>query len=146
MLRALVATAVMIPIGIVVLGSIPWRWSGLPLFLAFVMLGSLLGAGLGLVLGTLVRPNRINVVFSLVFTPLLFTGCSQYPWPSLARLRWFQVVTAANPMTYVSEGLRGALIPTVPHIQPWICLLVLLGSLTILLAIGTRGFYRRAVD
>ena len=145
-LRSVIATAVMIPIGILVLGSIPWRWSGLPAFLAFVLLGSLLGAGLGLVLGTLVKPNRINIVFSLVFTPLLFTGCSQYPWPSLARLRWFQVITAANPMTYVSEGLRGALIPTVPHIQPWICLVVLPGALAVLLAIGTRGFYRRAVD
>jgi ABC-2 type transport system permease protein len=145
-IRSLIATAVMIPIGILVLGSIPWRSAGLPLFIAFVVLGALLGAALGLVLGTLVKPNRINIVFSLVFTPLLFTGCSQYPWPSLARLRWFQIVTAANPMTYVSEGLRGALIPSVPHIEPWICLLVLVGSLALLLAIGTRGFYRRAVD
>jgi ABC-2 type transport system permease protein len=145
-LRSLIATAVMIPIGILVLGSVPWRWSGLPLFLVVVIAGSLLGASLGLVLGTLVKPNRINIVFSLVFTPLLFTGCSQYPWPSLARLRWFQILTAANPMTYVSEGLRGALIPSVPHIEPWICLLVLAGSLATLLAIGTRGFYRRAVD
>ncbi|HWB21679.1 MAG TPA: ABC transporter permease [Gaiellaceae bacterium] len=145
-IRSLIATAVMIPIGILVLGSIPWRAAGLPLFLAFVVLGALLGAALGLVLGTLVKPNRINIVFSLVFTPLLFTGCSQYPWPSLARLRWFQILTAANPMTYVSEGLRGALIPSVPHIEPWICLLVLAGSLALLLAVGTRGFYRRAVD
>jgi ABC-2 type transport system permease protein len=93
-----------------------------------------------------VRPNRINIVFALVFTPLLFTGCSQYPWPSLARLRWFQVVTAANPMTYVSEGLRAAMIPTVPHIQPWICLVVLPLALAALLAVGIRGFYRRAID
>ena len=35
-IRALIATAVMIPIGILVLGSIPWRWSGLPLFLVVV--------------------------------------------------------------------------------------------------------------
>ena len=62
-----------------------------------VVLGSLLGASLGLVLGTLVKPNRINIVFSLVFTPLLFTGCSQYPWPSLDKLPWFQVVTALQP-------------------------------------------------
>jgi ABC-2 type transport system permease protein len=145
-LRALIATAVMIPIGIGVLGSIPWRWSGAPLFLVVVLLGALLGAALGLVMGTLVKPNRINIVFSLVFTPLLFTGCSQYPWPSLARLRWFQVITAANPMTYVSEGMRAALNPSVPHIQPWICILVLLGSLALLLATGVRGFYRRAID
>jgi ABC-2 type transport system permease protein len=145
-LRALVATLVMIPVGVAVLGSIPWRWSGLPLFVLVVVLGALLGAGLGLVLGTLVRPNRINIVFSLVFTPLLFTGCSQYPWPSLARLRWFQVLTAANPMTYVSEGLRGALIPAVPHIRPWICIAVLLPALAALMLVGARGFYRRAID
>ncbi len=145
-LRGLIATAVMIPIGIGVLGSVPWRWGGLPLFLTIVVLGSTLGAALGLVLGTLVKPNRINIVFSLVFTPLLFTGCSQYPWPSLARLRWFQVITAANPMTYVSEGLRGALVPAVPHIAPWICLVVLPAALAGLLAVGLRGFYRRAVD
>ncbi len=144
--RAIVATAIMIPVGIVVLGSIPWRWSGVPLLLAALVLGSMLGAGLGLAMGTLVVPNRINIVFSLVFTPLLFTGCSQYPWPSLARLRWFQVVTAANPMTYVSEAMRGALVPGVPHIQPWICLVVLVGALAALMTIGVRAFYRRAID
>jgi ABC-2 type transport system permease protein len=99
-----------------------------------------------MLVGTLVQPQRINLVFSLVFTPLLFTGCSQYPWPSLSRLRWFQVVTAANPMTYVSEALRGALVPTVPHIEPWICLVVLVGSISVLMTLGVRGFYRRAID
>jgi len=146
MLRSIVATLVMIPIGIVVLGDIPWRWAGVPLLAAATLLGSLLGAALGLVMGTLVTPTRINVVFSLVFTPLLFTGCSQYPWPSLSRLRWFQVVTATNPMTYVSESMRGALVPAVPHIHPWICLLVMVGAISVLLAVGLRGFARRAVD
>ena len=145
-LRALLATTIMIPIGIVVLGSIPWRWSGFPLLVAAIVLASLLGSGIGLALGTLVPPNRINVVFSLVFTPLLFTGCSQYPWPSLARLRWFQVITAGNPMTYASETMRAALVPSVPHIAPWICLLALPGAILVLTAIGIRGFYRRAVD
>jgi ABC-2 type transport system permease protein len=145
-LRAIVATAVMIPVGVLVLGSIPWRWSGVPLLVVALVLGSMLGAGLGLVMGTLVVPQRINIVFALVFTPLLFTGCSQYPWPSLARLRWFQVVTAINPMTYVSEAMRGALVPTVPHIHPWICLVALIGTLVALMAIGVRAFYRRAID
>ncbi len=145
-MRAIIATSIMIPVGILVLGSIPWRWSGVPLLVVVLVLGSLLGAGLGLVMGTLVVPNRINIVFSLVFTPLLFTGCSQYPWPSLSRLPWFQYVTAANPMTYVSEAMRAALVPSVPHIEPWICLLVLAGALAVLMSIGVRGFYRRAID
>jgi ABC-2 type transport system permease protein len=145
-LRSLTATLIMLPVGILILGSIPWRWEGFGLFVAGLLLGALVGAGFGLLLGTLVQPQRINLLFSLVFTPLLFTGCSQYPWPSLSSIRWFQVVTAANPMTYVSELMRGAMVPTVPHIQPWICLVVLVFSVNLLIAVGLRGFYRRAID
>jgi len=146
LMRSFAATLIMIPIGILILGSIPWRWSGFPLFLAGLVLGALVGAGFGLLMGTLVQPQRITLLFSLVFTPLLFTGCSQYPWPKLDRLRWFQVITAGNPMTYVSESLRGALVPGVPHIRPWICLVVLVFSVCVLLTVGIRGFYRRAID
>jgi ABC-2 type transport system permease protein len=49
-------------------------------------------------------------------------------------------------MTYVSESMRAALVPSVPHIAPWVCILVLVCSLTVLMAIGVRGFYRRAID
>ena len=85
-MRALIAAAVMFPVGVIVLGSIPWRASGVPLLIAILLLGALVGSALGLVLGTFVPPSRLNIVFALVLTPLLFTGCSQYPWPSLAHL------------------------------------------------------------
>jgi ABC-2 type transport system permease protein len=42
--------------------------------------------------------------------------------------------------------MRAALVPDVPHIQPWICLTVLPAALIVLLGIGTRGFFRRAID
>jgi ABC-2 type transport system permease protein len=145
-LRAITAAVVMIPIGILVLGSIPWHADAVPLFLGAVVLGSLVGSSLGLMLGTLVPANRINIVFSLVLTPLLFTGASQYPWPSLSHLRWFQIVTLANPLTYVSESLRAALVPHVPHIAPAVCILVLLFSITVTGWIGIAGFRRRALD
>ncbi|MBV9100328.1 MAG: ABC transporter permease [Candidatus Dormibacteraeota bacterium] len=145
-LRGVVASVVMIPVGFIILGGIPWPWSGVPLLFAMLVLASLLGAAIGLALGTAVTPNRINIVFAVAFTPLLFTGCSQYPWPSLAALRWFQVVTAMNPMTYASEGMRAALVPSVPHIAPWVSLIVLPAAILALVAVGIRGFYRRAVD
>jgi ABC-2 type transport system permease protein len=133
-LRALVAALFMFPIGILILGSVPWRAAGAPQFAVILLLG------------TLVPPNRITIMFTLVLTPLLFTGCSQYPWPSLARLRWFQIVTAFNPLTYVSEGMRGALVPAVPHIRPFYCLGALVLSLVIFSAVGIRGFLRQAID
>ena len=145
-LRALVAAAVMFPVGIWVLGSIPWRASALPLVVTVLVLGALVGSAMGLTMGTLVPPNRINVMFALVLTPLLFTGCSQYPWPSLSHLRWFQVITAVNPYTYISEGMRAALVPTVPHMHPWVCVTGLLVALTVFTTTGLRGFRRRAID
>lgn len=145
-LRAIIAGIVMFPIGVAVLGSIPWRASGLPLLIAVMVLGSLMGSALGMCLGTLVPPERINILFAVILTPLLFTGCTQYPWPSLSHLRWFQWVTAGNPLTYASEGMRAALVPSVPHIRPWVCLLMLVGWLGVLSTIGIRGFLRRAID
>jgi len=146
-LRALVASAVMFPIGIGVLGSIPFRADGLGLLIGVLLLGSLVGACIGMTVGTFVTPTKINIAFALIFTPLLFTGATQYPWPSLGQhLRWFQVLSAANPITYVSEGMRAALVPNIPHIPGWICLLALAGSLAIFGTLGMIGFRHRALD
>lgn len=145
-LRAMVASAVMFPIGIGVLGSVPYRPAGLGLLIGVGLLGSLVGACIGMTIGTFVPPTKISMAFSLIFTPLLFTGATQYPWPSLAHLRWFQVVTAVNPITYVSEGMRAALVPSIPHIPGWICVVALIGSLAVFGIIGLIGFRRRAID
>lgn len=145
-LRALVACALMLPIGVLILGSIPWRAGAAPLFILMVVLGSLVGSAMGLLMGTSVPANRINIVFSLVFTPLLFTGASQYPWPSLDGMRWFQVVTTLNPLTYVSEGMRAALVPEVPHMPPALCISVLVVAIAAIGWAGMRGFRRRALD
>src|SRR5271165_2468901 len=144
-MRACVAAAVMFPVGVWILGTIPWQASTAPAVVAMIVLGALLGAAMGLILGTYVPPNRISVTLTLVLTPLIFTGSSQYPWPSLQDIRWFQVVSALNPMTYVSEGLRGLMAPNVPHIQTWICFVVAVGSLVVLMAVGMAGFDRRAL-
>jgi ABC-2 type transport system permease protein len=49
-------------------------------------------------------------------------------------------------MTYVSEAMRAALVPSVPHIAVWVCIVVLVGSVSGLMGVGIRGFYRRAID
>jgi len=144
-MRACVAAAVMFPVGVWILGSIPWQASTSAAVVVMIVLGALLGAALGLILGTYVPPNRISVTLTLVLTPLIFTGSSQYPWPSLGSLRWFQVVSALNPMTYVSEGLRGLMAPSVPHMQTWICFVVAVVALVVLMGVGMIGFNRRAL-
>jgi ABC-2 type transport system permease protein len=145
-LRGVVAGLLMFPIGALVLGHAPWRLSGLPLLVAVLVLGAWVGAGIGLTIGTFMPPTRINIMFAVILTPLMFTGAIQYPWPSLSRMHWFQVVTAGNPMTYCAEGVRAALVPHVPHIADWICVTVLVAAALLFTGTGVKGFLRRAID
>jgi ABC-2 type transport system permease protein len=145
-LRGVVAGLLMFPIGALVLGHAPWRLSGLPLLLVVLILGAWVGAGIGLTIGTFMPPTRINIMFAVILTPLMFTGAIQYPWPSLSRMHWFQVVTACNPMTYCAEGVRAALVPHVPHIADWICVAVLVAAALLFTGTGVKGFIRRAID
>jgi ABC-2 type transport system permease protein len=145
-LRGVLAGVVMFPIGWVVLGSLNFEVQPLELA-AFLVLGALTGSCLGLVLGTLVPPNRISVMFALVLTPLLFTGAAMYPWAALDSLRWFQIVTLFNPLTYMSEGIRAALIPNVvPHMNAAVAATALTVAMILAGALGIRGFLRRALD
>jgi ABC-2 type transport system permease protein len=143
-LRGLFAAVIMYPIGALVLGTAPWRPSGLPLLFVIVVPGAWVGAGIGITLGTLITPAKIGIMFGLVLTPLMFTGATQYPWPMLSSMRWFQVVTAINPLTYCAEGVRAAMVPEFPHIRPWICVAVLLLASAVFTFTGVLTFRRRA--
>ncbi|RKN44253.1 ABC transporter permease [Micromonospora endolithica] len=144
-LRSLVAAGLMFPVGALVLGSLPWHVERLPLLLVSLVLAGWIGAALGLALATTVPPAKVNMVFAMILTPIMFTGATQYPWQSLDSIAWFKVLTAINPLTYASEAVRGAMVPHVPHIPPWLCLLVLVGAGTALSAVGVRGFLRRTI-
>ena len=85
-------------------------------------------------------------MFALILTPLMFTGATQYPWMSLGSLRWFQIVTLFNPLTYLSEAVRAAVVPEVPHIEPWISLVALVVAGILFTIIGVRGFMKRAIS
>jgi ABC-2 type transport system permease protein len=146
-LRGLAAGAVIFPLSILIIqGDLHLNTSDIPTVIAMMILAAVLGSALGLTLGTLVPPAQINVVFSLVLTPLVFTGCTQYPWSQLATLRWFQIVTLLNPVTYASEGMRGALIPGLQHLNTGVCFGVLILASIIFSAVGIRSFRSRALD
>jgi ABC-2 type transport system permease protein len=146
-LRGIVASLLIIPVGFLILDGINWPASVWPGVLGLVVLGSLAGAAIGMTIGTLVNPRRIQIMFAVVLMPLMFTGSTQFPWHGLVHLRWFQVVCALNPLTYVSEGMRSLLLgDEVQSIPLWIDLPVVLGASAIFATIGVKGFLRRAID
>lgn len=140
------AGVLMFPIGYLVLGSVPWRTGALPLLVVVLLLGAVVGAGLGLLMGAAVPPEKIGLMLTLVFPALLFTGASQYPWPALHKLLWFQIVTAANPITYVSEGARAALVPQIGHIPTLISLPILIVVAVLVTVAGCVAFRKRASE
>lgn len=119
--------------------------SSWPVFVAVMVLASLVAGALGLAIGASVQPRQIGLVFSIVVIPITFLGCVYYPWALLSHVRWLQIVVLANPIVYMSEGLRTALTPAMPHMPVLAILAGLLASLGVLGAIGLRSFLRRVI-
>jgi ABC-2 type transport system permease protein len=116
-----------------------------PFLILVVGLASLTAGALGLTIGTSVKPQQIGLIFGVVVIPITFLGCVYYPWAALTHIRWLQVGVLINPIVYMSEGLRAALTPTLPHMNPYLILSMLLTSLCLLTLLGIKGFLRRVI-
>ena len=146
--RGALSAALVFPLAALVLGAgYHVRGDRIAPLAGLLILTAALGGSLGLMLGTLVPVTRLPLLFSLVITPLLFTGCTYYPWTALRSLPWFQALTLCNPLTYAAEGLRWAMMPPshVATLAPGLVLAVLCASLAASLAAGLRQFRRRVL-
>jgi ABC-2 type transport system permease protein len=116
-----------------------------PLFLTALLFASFLGSSLGLFSGTVIDPRKITLLFAVVVLPLTFLGCVYYPWATLAPIAWLPYLVLANPLVYMSEGLRASLTPQLPHMADWAFLLALIGESIVPGAVSMRTFTRRVV-
>lgn len=99
----------------------------------------------GLLLGTLIEPAQIGLMFGFIVAPMIFFGCAYYPWQGLSAVPVLKYLVLVNPLVYVSEGMRGAITPSLPH-MPLPLVLVGLGALTTAFwVLGIRGFHKRAI-
>ena len=99
-MRGLIAGAIIFPLAYAILGNqYQVRSDAIGTIIGIMVLTAFAGATLGLTIGTLIKPEQIGLMFSLIFTPLIFTGCTYYPWGSLDSIRWFQIITLFNPLT-----------------------------------------------
>jgi ABC-2 type transport system permease protein len=114
-------------------------------FAGVTLLVALLSACGGLALGCSVSQTQIGLMFSLVLTPMIFFGCTYYPWSALANFPILQKVVLVNPLVYASEGLRGTLVPQFPHLPVVVVFLGLLIFDLLFLLVGLRQFRRKAV-
>ena len=82
--RGMVAGAVIFPAAWWVLGSrYAVRGDRIGILIGMIVLAGFAGSGIGLLIGTVVKPEQISLMFAVILTPLLFTGCTYYPWSAL---------------------------------------------------------------
>jgi ABC-2 type transport system permease protein len=115
------------------------------LFLTVLVLASFLGASFGLLIGTSFAPQQVPLVFSIIVLPLTLLGCIYYPWANLTPIAWLKYGVLINPLVYMSEAMRAALTPGLPHMNVAVVLLAMVAATAGLLTVSLRKFRQRVV-
>lgn len=146
MLQGLFAAALVFPIAAIVPATpvhLAVRWWVL---VTLAPLAGWVAAALGLVLGTRVQPFQVPALFALVVLPLTFLGATYYSWSTLTPIAWLKYLVLVNPLVYMTEGFRAALVSSVPHMPLVAIYAALLGFAAVLSWVGVTGFERRVVS
>ena len=146
MIQAVVSGLVVIPAAWLLMGSGVNLSFGHPLeFLLICLLVAMLSAAGGLTLGCSIGQTQIGLMFSMVVAPMMMFGCAYYPWSALASFPVLQYAVLINPLVYASEGMRGALVPGVPHISIPVVIAALAAINVLLMVLGMKKFYGKAI-
>jgi ABC-2 type transport system permease protein len=92
-----------------------------------------------------VGQQQVGLMFSLVLAPMIFFGCTYYPWTALAKFPILKWAVLINPLVYASEGFRSALVPSSPHLPQIVIIAALIAFDSAFLWLGLRQFKRKAV-
>ena len=115
------------------------------LFVLVALLVALFSATGGLALGCSMQQTHIVLMFSLIVAPMIFFGCTYYPWSALEKFPLLQKAVLVNPLVYASEGLRATMIPQFPHLPLLAVVVGLVFFNALLLLTGLRNFHGKSV-
>ena len=146
LIQGIVAAVFVLPIARLIMGPIPGlSWSHLGLLVVMTLLGGTAFSAIGLFLGTAISPQQIGLMFSVVVAPMIMFGCTYYPWRGLDAVPIMKWAVLIDPLVYVSEGIRSALTPEIPHMNVLVIAAALLALTVLFLFLGIRAFLRRAI-
>ena len=146
-LQGVVAALFVLPLARLIMGPIAELSLGhIGVVIGVTLLGATAFAVLGLLLGTAIEPQHIGLMFSVVVAPMIFFGCAYYPWIGLKVAPAIQYAVLINPLVYVSEGMRAALTPQLPHMPIIMVLAALTIVITVFWLLGYRTFEKRSVS
>jgi len=101
LIQALVAGWVVIPLAWIILRpGLELHLLNPILFLGITLLVASFSACGGLALGCTVDQQHIGLMFSMVLTPMIFFGCTYYPWGALSNFPILQKLVLLNPLVW----------------------------------------------
>jgi ABC-2 type transport system permease protein len=147
LIQALAAGLIVIPLAWIILRpGLELHMTNPLLFACITLLVAGFAAGGGLALGCSVNQQHIGLMFSMVLTPMIFFGCTYYPWSALSNFPILQKAVLINPLVYAAEGLRATLVPQFPHLAMALILTGLVVFDVLLLVVGLRQFHKKAIS
>jgi ABC-2 type transport system permease protein len=146
-IQAVIAGLFVLPLAWLMMGThLSLQPENYVLLVLIALVTSWLFAALGMVMGTIVEPQQIGLMFNVLLGPMIFSGCAYYPWAALQVIPWFQKLVLINPLVYASEGFRAALTPQLPHMPLSLIFGGLVGFCVLFTFLGLRQFERRSLD
>src|ERR1700676_3267254 len=147
LIQAIVAGLLVIPMAWIILRpGLEIHVNNPLLFVCITLLVAGFSACGGLALGCSVDQQHIGLMFSMVMTPMIFFGCTYYPWSALKSFPVLQKIVLINPLVYASEGMRATLVPQFSHLSMTAVLIALFFFDTLLLILGLRQFEKKSVS
>ena len=146
-IESFVGGLIVLPISLLFMGSridVTMGPTQIPLLALVLVLISLASATLGLLVGTIIKPNQIAAMFPGFLMPVVFLGAIFFSWQSLSAIPVLQVIVLANPLVYANEALRAVMSPQIAHMALGWSLLGLVAAILLMGGIGFRRFDRMA--
>jgi ABC-2 type transport system permease protein len=135
---SLLQAAILLILG--VFFGISYTITSLPITVFFVLCMAAGTVSLGLAIGSQMTSfEGFGLVQSFVVLPLYFLSGALFPLTNLPG--WLMAVTRLNPLTYIVDGMRGALLG-IYQFSPWLDAGIALGFMAVFIAIGTFAFMK----
>lgn len=147
-IEAFIGGLIVLPISLIFMGSrihLSLAVDKIPLLILVLILIALASAALGLLAGTIVKPNQIAAMFPGFLMPVVFTGAIFFSWKKLAAVPVFQKLVLINPLVYANEALRYCLTPQIDSMPIGWSLLGLGAAIVLMGYFGFHRFHQMAV-
>ena len=144
-IQSLISAAIVFPVAYFVPATPVHLHVNWLVLITLTPLACVTAAALGLTFGTRFEPRTVPILFGIIVVPLTFLGAIYYPWARLTPIAWLKVLVLVNPLVYISEGYRAALVGEISHMPLVAIYGALLGFAAFLTWTGIRGFKIRVL-